>query len=398
MEISTIKLIEYAVAFLALYITIFYILVYLQNRKMMDEVPKDTGYEPKISIIIPAYNEEKNIARCLDSILNSNYPKKKLEILVIDDGSKDGTLKIAKKYEKNGVKVFHKENSGKANSLNYGIEKAKGEIIATLDADSYIMPKTIRKMLPHFSDKAVAAVTAAVKTGPPKTFIQELQKVEYIYTLFSRRLMCFLDAVNVTPGPFSMFRSWVFGEVGGFDPYNILEDQEIAMRIQSYNYKIRSSMDASVYTEVPADFISLLNQRTRWHRGGLHNSAKYTNLIGPAYGDLGMIVMPLGLLAVAAIFAIIFVSIYYYFFTIHPAISGFGSILFLVNPVHIVGVTMLILTFAWVFAGLQFFKGEGLRPHMVVLYIVSYAYLILLFWLSAIFKELTMKKMTWESG
>ena len=398
MDLSIVKLIEYGVAFLALYVTIFYILIYIKNRKSLTDIPEITGWEPKISVVIPAYNEERNLSRCLDSLLASDYPKEKLELLVIDDGSKDRTLEIANSYKDNCVKAFHKKNSGKANSLNYGIEKATGELIATLDADSYIMPDTIRKMLPHFNEDAVVAVTAAVKTEPPKNFIQELQKVEYIYTLFSRRLLCFIDAVHVTPGPFSMFRKWVFDEVGGFDPNNILEDQEIAMRIQSYNYKIRSSLDASVYTEVPDSFMGLLNQRTRWHRGGLHNAAKYTKLIGPNYGDLGMIVMPLGLIAVAAIFAVIFVSLYYYLFTIHPAFVDLGSFLFLINPIHIIGATILILTLAWVFAGMHLFRGEGINPIMVLIYIVSYAYLITLFWLSAIFKELTMKKMTWESG
>ncbi len=399
MDLSTVKIIEYGVAFLALYVTVFYILVYLKNRSQMEITPKDINWEPKISIIIPAYNEEHNVLRCLDSILSSDYPMKKLEILVIDDGSKDNTFTLAKSYEKKGpIKVFHKKNSGKANSLNYGIKHATGELVATLDADSYILKTTIRKMLPHFNEDAVVAVTAAVKTEPPRNFLQELQKVEYIYTLFSRRVLCFLDAVHVTPGPFSMFRKWVFDEIGGFDPNNILEDQEIAMRIQSYNYKIRSSLDASVYTEVPGSFMGLLNQRTRWHRGGLHNAAKYTKLIGPSYGDLGVVVMPLGLIAVAAIFAVIFVSMFYFFFTIHPAFVDMGSFLFLINPIHIIGVTILLLTLGWVFAGMHLFKDEGINPLMVIVYIVSYAYLITLFWLAAIFKELRMKKMTWESG
>jgi len=399
MDLSTVKLIEYGVAFLALYVTIFYILVYLKNRSHMEDTPKASNWEPTVSIVIPAYNEESNIARCLDSILASNYPKEKLEILVIDDGSKDKTLEIAKKYEAKGnIKTFHKKNSGKANSLNYGIKRASGEILATLDADSYIMPQTIAQMLPHFNEEAVVAVTAAVKTEPPKNFIQELQKVEYIYTLFSRRVLCFLDAVHVTPGPFSMFKKWVFDEIGGFDPDNILEDQEIAMRIQSYNYKIRSSLTASVYTEVPESFMGLLNQRTRWHRGGLHNAAKYSKLIGPEYGDLGMVVMPLGLIAVAAIFAVIFVSIYYFAFTIHPEFVDLGSFLFLINPIHIIGVTIMILTLGWVFAGMHLFKDEGINPIMVIVYIISYAYLITLFWAAAIYKELSRKKMTWEAG
>lgn len=398
MDLSTVKLIEYAVAFLALYVTLFYILVFLVNRKKMTEVPDSRGYEPTLSVIIPAYNEEKNLPRCLDSLLSADYPKEKLEIIVVDDGSKDNTLKVAESYAKEGVKAFHKKNSGKANSLNYGIERATGELVATLDADSYIVKDTVRKMLPHFTEEGVVAVTAAVKVDNPRNFIQELQKVEYIYTLFSRRVLTFLESVHVTPGPFSMFKRKIFKEIGGFDPDNILEDQEIAMRIQSHNYKIRSSLDASVYTEAPATFAELLKQRTRWHRGGLHNAAKYSKLMGFEYGDLGVIVMPLGLIAVAAIFAVLFISGYYYFFTVHPAFVDMGSFLFLVNPIHVIGLTILILTIAWTFAGLQMFKEEKINPLMVLFYLVSYAYLITLFWLSAIFKEISMQKMTWESG
>ncbi|MEM4272362.1 MAG: glycosyltransferase family 2 protein [Candidatus Bilamarchaeaceae archaeon] len=398
MDLSAVKLIEYAVAFLALYVTIFYILVYIRNRERMAEVPELKGWEPKISVVIPAYNEEKNLPKCLDSLLSSDYPRDKLEIIVVDDGSKDSTFQIAKSYEKEGVRAFRKPNSGKANTLNYGIARATGEIIATLDADSYILPTTIRKMLPHFAEKGVAAVTAAVKVENPRNFIQELQKVEYIYTLFSRRVLTFLESVHVTPGPFSMFKKEVFDEIGGFDPDNILEDQEIAMRIQSHNYKIRSSLDATVYTEVPSTFAELLKQRTRWHRGGLHNAAKYSKLIGPQYGDLGMIVMPLGLIAVAAIFAVLFISIYYYFFTIHPAFVDLGSFLYLINPIHVIGLMILLLTLWWTFSGMQFFREEKINPLMVIFYLASYAYLITLFWLSAIFKEITMKKMTWESG
>jgi poly-beta-1,6-N-acetyl-D-glucosamine synthase len=386
--------IDYAIAFIALYITVFYLLVYFKNREGMAS-PASTGWEPSISVIIPAYNEEKTIGKCIESVLGSDYPKAKLEVIVVDDGSSDGTAAEAAKYSKQGVRVISKKNSGKANSMNHGIGQAKGEVIATLDADSFVSPHAIRMMLPLFEADDVVAVTAAVKVHEPRNFIEKLQSVEYIYTLFSRRILVFIESVNVTPGPFSMFRKWVFGKIGGFDPDNILEDQEMAMRIQSHNYRIRSSMDAEVFTEVPSSFGELLKQRTRWHRGGLRNSIKYLDLIGPKYGDLGVIVMPLGFLAVIAIFLVLG-SVAYGYLTKPAYISllGISGLMLQISPLHIIGAVLFVLTLVWVFWGLRHFKEKNDAIY-VILYVVLYAYFITLFWLLAIYKEIKSERLSW---
>ncbi|MGB9719266.1 MAG: glycosyltransferase [Candidatus Anstonellales archaeon] len=398
MEFNIKVAVELAVLYLALFVTVFFMLVLIKNRHRMFEKPKpEKRWRPKISVIIPAYNEEKNLERCVLSVINADYPKNKIEIIIVDDGSTDDTYKVAKALRRKYpgiVRAYTKKNSGKADSVNMGIEKASGEIIATLDADSYITPKVIEKMLPYFKEEGVMAVTAAVKASNKKGLLERLQAVEYIYTLFSRKVMEFIEAIYVTPGPFSMFKAELFKEIGGFDRNNILEDQEIAMRIQSYNYKIRSSLDADVYTEVPRTFSSLLKQRIRWHRGGLRNSYKYLHLISPKYGDMGLIVLPLGFLSVLAIFAVFFVLVYGRIYSTPVPLTKHFLLLAL-TPAIVIGFMLLILNLVWIYFGLKVFRNEKIDLPMVLIYIFSYAYLISIFWISAIVKELKLEKVRW---
>jgi poly-beta-1,6-N-acetyl-D-glucosamine synthase len=387
--------VDYAVAFLALYITVIYILLYFKNRRELENPPKDVGWRPHVSVIIPAYNEERRVGKCLDSVLALNYPRELLEVIVVDDGSKDGTSKVAEGFASSGVRVFRKENSGKADSMNYGIERATGEIIATLDADSYPEKDALLKMLPLFESEDVGAVTAAVKVNAPNGIIEKLQSIEYLFTIFSRRVLVFMESVHVTPGPFSLFRKSVFAKIGGFDKDNILEDQEIAMRMQKHHYKIRSSIDAEVHTDVPHGFWALLRQRTRWHRGGLRNSIKYSNLVGAEYGDFGVFVMPFGSIAMVAMF-LVFTVIIYRYLSAPDYLSqiGLGSYYLCIGPVHILGFVTLVLTLAWVAIGLRTL-GEKSEPLWILFYVFIYGYLICLFWVSAIYNELKNEKLIW---
>ncbi|MFH1285985.1 MAG: glycosyltransferase family 2 protein, partial [Candidatus Micrarchaeota archaeon] len=141
------SIVEYVIAFMTLYSCIFFILLFLQKRKELEEEAGSAYWRPTISVIIPAYNEEKTIARTINSVLSSLYPLEKLEIIVINDGSKDKTLEVIKPYAAKGVRIIDKPNSGKADSMNCGIKDAKGELIATLDADSYIEPDSLLKII-----------------------------------------------------------------------------------------------------------------------------------------------------------------------------------------------------------------------------------------------------------
>lgn len=394
--IPTSNIVNYFVAYLSLYVVILFALIFVFNRNLVAETKKRTDWEPKISVIIPAYNCEKSIGRCIESVLDSEYPKEKLEILVVDDGSKDNTYKTAKKYEMRGVKVFTKENSGTAaGPKNYGIKRATGEIIATLDGDSYISRDAIRKLLPLFEDKDVVAVTSAIKASNTDRFFSGLQKVEYLLTVFSRRVLSTIDCVFVTPGPFSLFRAWVFDKIGGFDETNILEDQEIALRIQKHNYKIRSSLDAEVFTEVPETFTSLVKQRTRWHRGGLKNTIKYFELLSPKYGDLGLVIMPLSIIAILSIFLVLFMALYNIIFGAVTSRIFISNLFLSFEPLYFISAVILLVTLGFTYYSLTFFKKEKINPLMVVVYIAVYAYLITIYWILAVGKEIKGERLSW---
>ncbi len=293
----------YAVSFVGIFLAIFFIITLLENMgKMKNPKPKKLHL---VSVIIPAYNEQENIEKTIKSVQDLNYPL--LEILVIDDGSKDDTLKISKKVASGDprVKVFTKPNGGKASAINYGISRSKGKIIATLDADSFVTPDALIKMVGYFEDPQVASVTPSLKVYRPKGALQRVQHIEYLFGIFYRKVFSFINVLHVTPGPFSLYRKEFFDKHGGFDEKNATEDTEIALRIQSCNYKIENSVDAVVYTVSPRKFKELLDQRTRWYHGLIKNLEVYKHLFHPRYGYLSTLALPSAILSVLMIFVLI---------------------------------------------------------------------------------------------
>jgi len=301
-----IRVVIYLSIYIGLVAISFYILSYVSDKKKPRKFFSDDEL-PRVSVIIPAYNEEESIERTLESILNSNYPKDKLEVIVVDDGSIDETFNKAKKFEKKGVKVFHKENHGKASALNYGLKKVKGEIIFTMDADTFVEPHSLKNMVRYFKDERVMSVTPAIVTYNPRTLWQRVQQMEYIFGIFLRKVFAALDAIYVTPGAFSAYRAKFFKKYGGFDEKNITEDLEMSLRIQYHGYKIENSLDSPVYTLSPPTFAGLLKQRRRWYVGLMRNVWKYRKIISKKYGDLGVFVMPL---AWICIFFSVFITSY----------------------------------------------------------------------------------------
>ncbi|MFH0971587.1 MAG: glycosyltransferase [Candidatus Micrarchaeota archaeon] len=392
------NLLEYSIGFLTLYVIVFFLLVFLQNMGKINKEPRPPKVLPKISVLIPAFNEEECIAGTIESVLNAGYPRSKLDIIVINDGSTDNTLKIARKYGKNKVRVINKENSGKAASLNAGIAVAKGELIATLDADSYIEKGSIQKMLGYFADPKVAAVTSVMKVHDPRNVLQRLQGIEYLVTVFSRKILSYLNSINVTPGPLSIIRKRIFKEIGGYEETNLLEDQEMAMRIQSYNYKIESSMSAVVYTEAPSTLRSLVNQRVRWHRGGIRNILKHHYLVSPKYGDFGMFVMPVAILSTLLVFAVFLIAIFS-LLTNNSLLDlfthGFDALFFSFTGLQALGTLIMITTIAWAVLGIKYIQRERISAPFLLLYIIIYAPLITLFWLATAFKEIKRERLRW---
>jgi len=301
MEIIT--FIIYASIYIGLVATTFYILTYTASRKK--ELLFSDDELPMVSILIPAYNEEKSIKRTINSILKSDYPKSKFEVIVINNNSQDRTLEVAKNLSKSNrqLRVFTEMKQGKGCALNLGISKAKGEIIFTMDADTSVHPQTMKKMTRYFKEPEIYSVTPGMVIDKPKNLLQRIQYTEYLLGLFLRKTFSLLNAIYITPGAFSAYRAEFFKKYGGYDENNITEDLEISLRIQFNGHKIANVPDAPAYTIAPNKFSHLLNQRKRWYIGLIKNTWRYRRLISLKYGDMGIFVMPIAWISI--LFAVV---------------------------------------------------------------------------------------------
>ena len=384
---------EYVASFICLFVVVLMTLVYLREHSRIHAVRlRKDDWTPSVSIIIPAYNESAYIAGCIRSVLALDYPKNKLEIIVVDDGSTDGTAAIARSFcEKNPhLRVWSKPNSGKADSMNRAIARAKGEMVACLDADSYVSHYSLRRMLAHFDAPEVAAVASAVKIRKAHNLVEEVQRIEYLYYLFTRRILNALNCVTVTPGPFSIFRRKIFLEVGGFDRASLVEDQEIALRLQKAGYRINSSLDTDIYTEAPHNFLELLKQRTRWQRGGFWNSMKYLDLIHPRYGDLGLIIIPFGVVGY-----LLFIGGMFVFAdsmlnrSPYEGLVGWQSFFLGLGPMQVLVAVWFIFAFSWFIFGVRpMFRQERISLPSIALFLFLSPIFSAVFWVSAAYTEI----------
>ena len=312
-----IRMLIYLSIFIGFFTAAYYLLSFSDRKKSFKPIKE----LPFCSIIIPAYNEEDSLAKTVESVLKLNYPKEKYEIIIVNDGSKDKTEEIAKNLENKygNVRAFTKKNGGKGSALNFGIKKAKGEIVLSLDADSMVTENALIYMIPYFADPEVMSVAPALKVYKPRGILQRVQAIEYDLGIFLRKAFSNLNAIHVTPGPFSAYRKIFFEKHGGYDESNITEDMEIAMRIQSLNYKIANSPKSLVYTISPGKIRELTRQRRRWYFGMLFNFNKYRNIFGKKYGELGVIILPLALFS---ILTVMIITSYFIFRGISDAIEN----------------------------------------------------------------------------
>ena len=376
-------MLEYVLGFLGLYSVVFYSLLYLSERDRLREDPPPRR-KPQLSVIIPAYNEEKGIGKTIDSVLALNYPKKLLEVIVVNDGSKDGTAGIAKGYK---VKLINKKNTGKANSINVALKEAKGELVAIMDADSYASRNSLLNMVGYFEQPDVAAVTATLKVWDPKTRIQRLQIGEYQVVGLIKKLQSFIDGISVTPGPFSIYRRSVLLELGGFDENTLTEDQEIALRIQRANLRIENSFNAEVFTEVPEGVWPLLRQRRRWCLGYLQNMWKHRALFSPRYGDFGLFVLPVAT-------SLVILAAFSFFINYAPKSTDFSvrfesapqSLFYLeLTPIRVVFAAIFIANALAVYYTIRSSRESGFLGSFLSLSVISTFTIIL--WLAVLFEQ-----------
>ncbi len=288
----------YALLFLTMYFEVFVLLTYFEEREQFAQKPKVSrlpGKYPSVTIIVPAWNEGETILGTVHSILALDYPKERLFVYIIDDGSTDDTLAVARRFSDHPqIRVFTKENGGKFTALNLGLSMATTDLIGCLDADSFVEPSALKEIIPYFDNPDIVAVTPSVQIHNPDNVLRRIQAAEYMIGEFTRKVFSRLNGLYVTPGPFSIYRRHIFEIVGGFVHGYGTEDMEMALRLQSHQMRIENAHTALVYTVSPRTPRALYNQRVRWVSGFLKNAFfKYRHMFfGRKYGHLGMLTMP----------------------------------------------------------------------------------------------------------
>jgi cellulose synthase/poly-beta-1,6-N-acetylglucosamine synthase-like glycosyltransferase len=256
---------------------------------------------PRVSVIVPAYNEEKVLARTIENLLEADYPDK--EIIVVDDGSKDDTYEIATRYHARGIKVVHRPNGGKFAALNTGLVYATGEIIVTMDADSQISRLALREIVRGFENPDVSGVAGNLTVFNRNKLITKLQALEYIIQIqVIRRAFENFGAITVASGAFSAFRREALDNAGRYDPDFLLEDFDITIKLLKSQKLLQGSNEALCYTEAPETLRDVYKQRLSWFRGDFQNFWKHRDaFFNPRFGFMHRLTFPYMLLSMTLV-------------------------------------------------------------------------------------------------
>ena len=412
----------YPFLFLSVYFQVFMLFNYFAGRKLMhieDKLAKnyDKDYTPAVSFLIPCWNEERTLVATLDSVLALNYPKNKIKIYIINDGSKDNTLEVAKKYKESAhiqmpeIIILNKENGGKHTALNLALTYVDTELVTCLDADSFVDPEAMIIAVQYFKDVNVKGLASCMQIKDTQTWIHKIQRIEYLMSIFWKKSYSAIDAIQVVPGPFSIFRKSVFDDLGNYRPAHNAEDLEMTMRMHKHNYKIVNAHRAYVYTLGPDTLKGLIKQRVRWMRGFLDNAWDYREMFfRRRYGHFGLFTLPIATAFIFyVVFAITYVSyktlIHFYHKYDEWSIVGFrvpfehwhGIEYFYINTdtmLFIEVFTLTVLAFV-IFTSKSIAKDDRPLAQHLILYFLLYPFISPIFIFRAVFGFLFKSKNEW---
>ncbi|MEI8129910.1 MAG: glycosyltransferase family 2 protein [bacterium] len=341
----------YIFTFLAVYVEVFFLVTYLERRKdiviRLDDKPHRVY--PSVTVIVPCWNEQTTVQGTVESLLALDYPKDKIKIMLIDDGSTDNTWNVLQQFAHTpNIEVIHKENGGKHTAMNLGIEKATTEMIGCLDADSYVTPSALKRMIPYFDEPTVMAVSPSIIVKDPKRPIEWAQKIEYQLSVYIKKMLGLMNGIHVTPGPFSIYRIEVFQKLGPYREAHKTEDMEIAYRMHEAGMRIEQCHDAQVFTKTPPTAVALYKQRKRWIYGFINNTIDYRRLIfKEKYGAFALFTIPAGVIS-------IFSAIYLFIFMIYTFVKFISNKFteFQAVGVH-VGTIVQPQQFSWFYVSTQ---------------------------------------------
>lgn len=412
--INAFEIIYAILLFWAIYFQIFFLVVFFEKGEKIKE--KDLVYNdsiyPSISFLIPCWNEENTIINTIQSILTIDYPKDKLKIIAIDDGSTDKTWKkLCHLNNQPQITILKKENGGKHTALNLALKYVETDLIISFDADTKIDKQALKNAVSYFiKDKDLMALGGSVLIDNPKTIAQKAQSIEYEMFSFSKKMLGLIGGVFVVPGAFSIFRNEVFKKIGGYKNAYNLEDVELTMRMQAQGMKIDHCHTAFVRTKGPESLKKLFKQRLRWCYGFILNVKDYYRLIlNKKYKNFGLFTLPMNIFAHLMILFVFFLSLYRLFlFIIQKIIEiklvGFNNIelfnldMFFTNTklTNLLAIIMYLFILSGIYLGKRISKIPKINLSHILYFMVIYSILPPFWIIKSLYNLTTSKATTWR--
>lgn len=406
----------YGLLFISVFFEVFLLITYLEVREELsfekDHLSRNIERFPTVTIIVPCFNEEKTLDRTISSLLNLDYPQNRFSIIAVDDGSTDGTSRELAKFENHPqISILSKKNGGKHTALNLALERVKSELVGCLDADSFVRSDALKKIVPFFDDPGIMAVTPSIKVHDPSSVLQHVQKIEYSWGIFLRRMLSSLGALYVTPGPFSIFRFQVFRELGGYRHGHHTEDLEMAMRMQKHRYKIVNSHGAHVYTVTPARFSALYKQRVRWTYGFLNNAMDYREMFfNKKFGHIGIFILPIATFSIFATLYLAGSALWHNLSRAFDTLTRFRAVglnwdsatpsfnWFFINTgvTSILALGAMMLVFIILYLAIKMADGRVKINKGIFYYLMLYVFIVPLWLAKAVFSTIFRRQISWK--
>jgi cellulose synthase/poly-beta-1,6-N-acetylglucosamine synthase-like glycosyltransferase len=318
----------------------------------------------RLTVIIPAHNEARYIGAAIESVLAAAFEGKK-QVIVVDDGSRDRTAAIARRYP---VTLLRQRHRGKSNALNLALRHATGELVAVVDGDSAIHQDALRYAVAGFNAPDVGAVCAVIKVKNRQTFLGMWLHLEQLYSSLTRSLLAKVNSNIVAAGPLSLFRKRVLDELGGFQTKGFAEDADVAIRIIRAGYRIEYAEQAVTETNMPVTLKGFFRQRNRFARGWVNFLKRHLKLDRTF---MQIYTMPLALFnySQAVIMALITLynigSGYYTYFVAQGVWLNWSVVMFLVGWLTIFGIVNWFWSVASGATPLTMFVAIGLAASLL---------------------------------
>jgi len=296
----TFALFSVTVLFVFIGLGLYVVLAIVQKKRTKEyAVLKKSDFSPAVTVVVPAYNEEKVLKSCIVGLRKSAYSN--LKIYIVDDGSTDKTWRIARRLEKkyDNVRAFRQENAGKAAAINLAIKRTWSPVIIGVDADTVFLPDTIDRLVRHFKDPSIGAVAGMVQVGNCSNLLTRCQFLEYSTSIsLERTAQAYLNAIMVVPGACGAWRRKAIVSAGRYSSVTLAEDCDLTIGIHAAGYKVVQDNTAISMTEAPTDIRSFARQRFRWAFGNAQVYWKYKSLLVHRKRDwLNTFVLPLAIVS-----------------------------------------------------------------------------------------------------